>query len=123
MMSDRQDEEIERLQSHALKYIFGWKLPYARMRELADMETLRARRIRLVDAFAGKCLGSSRFAGWFPLKAGVQASSRTKGDIYKESFVRCDWLKMSPVYYMRRRLNGKPGKSYGERNRKYRDTT
>ena len=59
MMSDRQDEEVERLQSHALKYIFGWKLPYARMRELADVETLRARRIRLTDAFAGKCLGLS----------------------------------------------------------------
>ena len=45
MMSDRQDEEVERLQAHALKYIFGWKIPYARMRDMAGLGTLRDRRI------------------------------------------------------------------------------
>ena len=40
---------------------------------------------------------------------------------YKEEFARCDRLKNSPLYYMRRRLNGKEGKTYGKRNSKYRD--
>ena len=44
-MTDRQDEEVERLQAHALKYIFGWKIPYARMREMASLSTLRDRRL------------------------------------------------------------------------------
>ena len=124
MMTDAQDEEVERLQSHALKFIFGWRTPYARMRELAGLETLRARREELSDKFAQKCLGSKRFASWFPLKAGVRASSRsnnTATEKYKESFARCDRLRMTPKFYMRRRLNGKPGKRYGERNRQYRD--
>ena len=122
MMSDRHDEEVERLQAHALKYIFGWKESYAQLRARAGVETLRARRVDLSDKFSQKCLGSDRFRGWFPLKSGVRASSRAAtSEKYKESFARCDRLKRSPLFFMRRRLNGKPGKQYGERNRKYRD--
>ena len=40
---------------------------------------------------------------------------------YKEFFVRCDRLKNSLLYYMRHRLNGKAGKTFGSRNRQYRD--
>ena len=123
MMTDAQDEEVERLQAHALKYIFGWKQSYAQLRALADVETLRARRIALSDKFAQKCLGSTRFSKWFPLKTGVRASSRNTGSTekYKESFARCDRLRMTPIFFMRRRLNGKAGKLYGSRNSKYRD--
>ena len=121
MMTDQMDEEVERLQAHALKYIFGWKYPYARLREMADIPTIRARRTELCDKFAQKCLGSSRFSGWFPLKGGVRASTRIAGEKYKETFARCERLRSSPLYFMRRRLNGKPGKLFGERNRQYRD--
>ena len=122
-MTDQQDEEVERLQSHALKYIYGWRIPYARMREMAGVTTLRDRRIELVNNFALNSVGSPRFGRWFPLKTGVRASSRSgNGEKYREFFARCDRLKNSPLYYMRRRLNGKQGKLYGERNRKYRDT-
>ena len=38
-----------------------------------------------------------------------------------EEFARCNRLRDSPIFYMRRRLNGKEGKSYGSRNRDYRD--
>ena len=30
-------------------------------------------------------------------------------------------MKDTPLFFMRRRLNGKPGKVYGERNREYRE--
>ena len=83
MMTDAQDEEVERLQAHALKYIFGWKQSYVQLRALADVETLRARRIALSDKFAQKCLGSTRFSKWFPLKTGVRASSRNTGSTEK----------------------------------------
>ena len=43
-------------------------------------------------------------------------------DKYQETFARCDRLRNLPLHYMRRRLNGKAGKEYGERNRCYRDT-
>ena len=89
---------------------------------MAGLGTLRDRRIELTDKFAAKCLGSDRFRSWFPLKSGVRVSARTAGaEKYREDFARCDRLRNSPIYYMRRRLNGKPGKRYGDRNRRYRD--
>ena len=41
---------------------------------------------------------------------------------YQETFARTDRLRNSPVHYMRRRLNGKEGRTYGERTRRYCDT-
>ena len=38
-----------------------------------------------------------------------------------EEQARCNRLRDSPIFYMRRRLNGKEGKTYGERNKDYRD--
>lgn len=123
MMTDRQDEEVERLQSQALKFIYGKDCPYKKMRELAAVETLRSRRVAACDKFASKCASSGRFAHWFPLK--VQSRRSTRGanekEKYQELFARCDRLYNSPLYYMRRRMNGKPGKRYGERNKHYRD--
>ena len=120
MLTDRQDEEVERLQSQALKLIYGRELPYRQMRERASVTTLRERRIEAVDKFAQKCAGG-KFARWFPLKRAQRSSSRAKGEKYAETFARCDRLRDSPLHYMRRRLNGKVGKRYGERNKRYRD--
>ena len=54
--TDEQDERIERLQDHALKCIFGPGTSARKMRELADLPTLRSRRIELLaDKFAKKC--------------------------------------------------------------------
>ena len=39
-----------------------------------------------------------------------------------EERARCNRLRESPIFYMRRRLNGKEGKTYGQRNRDYRDS-
>ena len=96
-------------------------MKYAEMRERAEVTTHRARRILLCDKFARKAQGSSRFHGWFPLRTGRQSARGASGEIYKEFAARTDRLKNSPLYYYRRRLNGKAGKKYGERNRKYRD--
>ena len=40
MLSDKQDEQIERLQATALWYIFSYGIPYARMREMSGLATL-----------------------------------------------------------------------------------
>ena len=119
MLTDKEDEQLERLQATALRYIFGFGIPYRELREMASLKTLRARRIELCDKFANKCLRSERFGHWFPLHEQTRVSrSRQK---FKEEFARCDRLKNSPLYYMRRRLNGKEGKIYGKRNSKYRE--
>ena len=89
------------------------------MRDLAGVTTLRERRVQACDKFAKKCLSSTRFSGWFPYKQSLRGR---RGEVFQEEFARCDRLRNSPLFYMRRRMNGKEGKKYGERNRIYRDT-
>ena len=119
MLTDAQEEELERLQTHALKCVYGPGLSGRRMRELAGIPTLRERRIIQCDKFARKCAVSPRFDHWFPEReTGRKTRSSEK---YKETYARCKRLYNSPVFYMRRRLNGKDGKTYGERNKQFRD--
>ena len=121
MLTDREDEQLERLQSTALRYIYGFGISYAKMRDLAGgLETLRSRRIALCDKFANKCVTSERFSKWFKPHVRRRASSRSQTQ-YEEKFARCERLRNSPLFYMRRRLNGKPGKTYGKRNQQYRE--
>ena len=86
------------------------------MRQLAGVDTLRQRRIDASDKFAQKCLGNRRFMHWFPVKKMGRAGGR-KAELYQEDYARCNRLQDSPICFMRRRLNGKEGKVYGERNR------
>ena len=120
MITDRQDEEIERLQTHALRCIFGARISGRKLRQLADLTTLRDRRIEHCDRFAKKCARSDRFEHWFPERR--ESGRVTRGaEQYQESYARCDRLFNSPLFYMRRRLNGKQGKRYGVRNKEYRE--
>ena len=118
MINDRQDECIERLQNHALKCIYGTQFSGRRLREMAGLTTLRDRRIEATDKFASKCADSDRFYEWFP-EVERQRTTRNR-DTYVEQYARCDRLYYSPLYYMRRRLNGKQGKTYGKRNEEFR---
>ena len=68
LLTDEQDQIVERMQSQALKSIYGYKLSYSQMRDKAGVTTLRARRIEMTDKFAEKAAASSRFCGWFPLR-------------------------------------------------------
>ena len=119
LLTDEQDEALENAQLGALRAIFDYKISGRRLRELADTDTLRSRRVQHCDNFARKCLSSSRFRGWFPLTEG--RSTRSNQEVYLEKFARCDRLRNSPLHYMRRRLNGKEGKIYGARNNSYRE--
>ena len=53
-LTNEQDEVLERLQSHALKCIFGPGISGGKMRAQAEITTLRQRRIVLCDKFAQK---------------------------------------------------------------------
>ena len=119
LMTDEMDEKLENAQNSALRCIFDHRLSARRLREMSGLTTLRQRRIAHVDKFAKKNAASSKFGHLFPLKQG-RTSSRT-GEEYVEQFARCDRLKNSPLFFMRRRLNGKEGKKYGERNRVFRE--
>ena len=79
--------------------------------------THKSRRIELCDKFAAKAAANPRFESWFPLRRG---RSGRRGEEFHEYPARTDILFNSPLFYYQRRLNGKPGKMYGERNHKYR---
>ena len=119
MLTDLQDQLLERTQIGALRAIFGYKNTATELRQMAGVTTLRERRVDLTDKFAQKCLTSERFRHWFPASEGRRSGRNTER--YREFFAKSDRLKNSPLYYMRRRLNGKQGREYGERNRKYRE--
>ena len=119
-LTDKQDELLDRLQTQALKCIFGPGLSAREMRARAALPTLRARREELCDKFANKCLGNDYFKHWFPEKTTRRSSRRPDAEKYIEKTARCKRLFNSPLYYFRRRLNGKTGKTYGSRNAEYR---
>ena len=119
--SDEQDETIERLQDHTLKCIFEPGISARKMRELAGIPTLRTQRIELADKFAKKCCSNPSFSHWFPLKQGRSSRRLANQETYQEERARCNRLMNSPLFYFRRRLNGKEGKTYGQRNKQYRE--
>ena len=121
LLTDEQDEELERAQDRALRCIFGTRVSGRRMRAMAGVSTLRDRRVQHADAFAAGCAASPRFSEWFPLKTTRQSRRTGTTEKYQETFARCERLRASPLHYFRRRLNGKPGKIYGERYREYRE--
>ena len=118
LLTDEQDQKIERLQASALRCIYGYATPYTQMRKQAGVTTLRERRVVACDKFAEKC-AAGRFEDWFPRRP---AGRSRNGEVYLEEYARCNRLRDSPLFYMRRRLNGKEGKKYGERNKDYRDS-
>ena len=118
-LTDDQDERIERLQDHALKCIFGPELSARRLRGLAGLTTLRERREEIVKKFAIKSSNDPALAHWFPLREATRTTRNT--DIYLEERARCERLRNSPLFYFRRILNGKVGKTYGSRNKQYRE--
>ena len=121
LLTDEQDEALDRLQNHALKCIFGPDLSGRKLRELAGITTLRKRREDICEKFAKKLAASPLFTHWFPLRQ-TRASNRNgvQQEKYLEEKARCDHLKNSPLYYFRRILNGKQGKTYGKRYEEYR---
>ena len=119
LTTDIQDQLLERAQTGALRAIYGYGRSARQLRQEAGLSTLRERRIEATDKFAYKCLSNPRFCKWFPKKTN-RTSARNKEE-YLEEFAKCERLKNSPIFYMRRRLNGKEGRTYGERNRIYRE--
>ena len=123
LLTDEEDEHLERLQSTALKFIYGPGLSAGKMRQRAGIETLRTRRIELSDKFAAKAISNPRCSHWFPLRVAARDTRQNMkmSERYIETKARCDRLHNSPVYFMRRRLNGKVGKTYGMKNSYWRE--
>ena len=118
MVNDIQDQQLEGAQIGALRAIFGYGKSARKLKAEAGLQTLRERRIEQTDKFARKAAADPRFCHWFPKN--TRRTGRNSEE-YLEKFAKCDRLLNSPLYYMRRRLNGKEGRVYGQRNKQYRE--
>ena len=80
---------------------------------MADITTLRQCRIELCDydKFAAKCVQNPILTSWFPTN--IKRRNIKNAQEYREEFARCERLKNSPRFYMRRRMNREPEKNYG----------
>ena len=106
-LTQTQASALERLQAQALKTIYGYKHSYRALLEMTGLQTLQARRDARCLKFARKLLTNDRFAHWFPLHP-VERVTRNPL-IYKELQARTKRLYDSPIYHMRRLLNGRRG--------------
>ena len=100
-----QASALERLQAQALKSIYGYEHSYRSLLEKSGLQTLQARRDARCKKFALKCLQNPKFKDFFPLNT---IARPTRGQlIYKESHARTKRLYNSPLFQMRRQLNGR----------------
>ena len=100
-----QSGQLERLQAMALKAIYGYDHSYRSLLSLSGLSPLKVRRDERGDRFALKCLQNPRFSHWFPRHAPTRVTRNPLR--YEETRARTQRLYNSPLYHLRRRLNGK----------------
>ena len=112
MLTKFDSNRLEAVQKKALRCIFGYGLEYDELLSLSGLETLEERRRRALLKFAQKASKNPQFSDWFPLNQN-RGSLRNPRE-FEEKYAKSDRLYNSPLYTMRRYLNGTP-----ERNRNY----
>ena len=98
--------------------MYGYGKSYTELLQLSGLRPLSERRNEQFGKFAVNAVKNPVYAGWFPLNEGRLGTRNRK--IYREKTATTDRLYNSPVYSMRRYLNGTP---YHDRfnNPKYQD--
>ena len=105
LLTATQSNEIVRLQSAALKIVYGWEKSYQTLLEENEIEYVSQRRQKLTDKFILKTVSNPVYRErWFPIKEFIHHDLR-KEKYYQEMHAKTDRLYKSPIYYYRRRLN------------------
>ena len=102
-LTANQSDQLERLQSQALKCIYGYEHSYRALLEMSGLTTLRERRERRCYKFACKATANVRYSHWFPLQE--QRRALRDRPPYQEFPARTGRLMNSPLYDLRRRIN------------------
>ena len=106
MITQGDSDELERVQSQALKVIYGWRHSYASLLELSGLDRLDKRRETNFASLALKMSESRRFASWFPVKIARHNQPRTTHvERYKLHGGTTERYLNSPLNLMRRTLN------------------
>ena len=100
-----QSGQLERLQAMALKAIYGFNHSYRSLLSISGPTSLKARRDERGDRFASRCLSNPRYADWFKVHQPARITRRPLSN--EEERARTAWLYSSPLFHLRRRLNGR----------------
>jgi hypothetical protein len=103
MLTGAQSEDLEKLQRQSLKIIYGFEHSYRQLLEITGLSTIKERRRVAIERFATKT-AAGNYHHWFPLNTGARSRRALH---YQEKYARTDRLKYTPIYHMRRVLNGK----------------
>ena len=107
MLTAAQADLIERQQCQALKNIFGAGISASKLRSMANVRPLSARRRNACLKFAQKFLESDKFNKWFlkRLPANYVRRSNIEYNTFNEPNARADRYRNSPKVYLTRLLN------------------
>ena len=103
MLTQEQEEDLEKVQTRALKNIYGHVYSRRQLYQMSGIETLKERRDRACLKFAQKLANNPRFACWLPRKRAGSRQQQTEE--YVEYPARTDRRKNSPLFHFRRLLN------------------
>ena len=106
LITAEESDRLDRFKAQCLKNIYGRKMSYRAMLKKAEITRLSERRQETFDKFAERAAHSDKFRKWFPVYHSRAGNNRKKL-LYKEYHARTDRLYFSPLYVMRRRLNGR----------------
>ena len=105
-ISKYQSNRLERIQKQCLRIMYGYGKPYSELLKISGLRSLADRRREQFEKFAVNAVKHPVYSSWFPLNRGRSGTRNRK--IYLEKLATTDRLYNSPVYAMRRHLNGTP---------------
>ena len=105
-ISKYQSNRLEKIQKQCLRIMYGYGKSYTELLQLSGLRPLSERREEQFGRFAVNAAKNPVYAAWFPLNEGRLGTRNRK--IYREKIATTDRLYNSPIYSMRRYLNGTP---------------
>ena len=104
-MTKHQNNLLEHVQKRALRTIYGYEKNYEELLQESGLELLEERRKKNFAKFAEKTLKNPRYSQrWFPQRELVRVNRHTSP--YLEEKANGNRLFCSPIFAMRRHLNG-----------------
>ena len=99
-----QSGQLERLQAMPLKAIYGFDHLYRSLLSISGLSPLIVRLHERGDRFAQCCTVNPRYSAWFPLHQAVRVTRKLMP--YEEQRAQTKRLYFSPIFLLKRRLNG-----------------
>ena len=108
MLTKHQSNILENIQKRCLKCMYGYDKSYVDLLEESGLKTLQERRNIALERFARKAQANPLYSHWFEENENPRRGSQRFSKRFNEKMARTTRLYKSPVFTMRRVLNGSP---------------